>query len=87
LFILKKVLAPVTVVFILLAAMCVANAEDFGSYGIVNASLLNIRQAATTGSAIMGQIPNGQYVGLKETGQEYRITVRKDMFLWIIFMW
>ena len=65
LFILKKVLAPVTVVFILLAAMCVANAEDFGSYGIVNASLLNIRQAATTGSAIVGQIPNGQYVGVR----------------------
>lgn len=66
-FIFKKVLAPVTVLLILFIAMCTltVSAEEFTSYGVVKASLLNIRQSATTESAVVGQIPNGQYAGVR----------------------
>lgn len=62
---LKKLLAPITVVVILFTGVSSVNAEEFTSYGVVRASLLNIRQAATTSSAVVGQIPNGGYTSIK----------------------
>ena len=45
--------------------MTVSAADECKSHGTVTASLLNIRKAATTSSAIVGQIPNGQKVGIR----------------------
>ena len=61
---LKRILAFLITLVIFSTSLISVSAEEFKSYGVVKASLLNIRQAATTNSAILGQIPNGQKVGI-----------------------
>ncbi len=58
----KRFLAIFIALLIFTSSALVVSAEGNSSYGIVTASLLNIRSAASTNSNILGQIPNGQYV-------------------------
>lgn len=61
----KKVTAVFTAVVIILSAFAfTASAEDTKNYGIVTASLLNLRQQPTTSSGILAQIPNGTTVNV-----------------------
>lgn len=61
---LKRVLALIIALIIFSTVAMSVSAEECKSHGIVTASLLNIRESATTGSAILGQIPSGQRVGI-----------------------
>lgn len=61
---LRRTLAIIVSLVIFSTMLVSVSAENFSSHGVVKASLLNIRQAATTNSAILGQIPNGQRVGV-----------------------
>ncbi len=63
---LKRLLA-ITLAFVILisAASFTAFAADGPSYGIVTASLLNLRKSATTSSSVLAQIPNGHTVSIK----------------------
>lgn len=54
----------VAVVIVLSAAVFTASAEESKNYGIVTASLLNLRQQPNTSSAILAQIPNGAAVNV-----------------------
>lgn len=47
---------------ILSLTIITASANGAPTYGVVTASALNIRAAATTNSQVIGQIPNGGYV-------------------------
>jgi cell wall-associated NlpC family hydrolase len=59
----KKFVATfVAVVIALSGVICTAGAEDSPRYGIVTASLLNLRSQASTSSSILAQIPKGQAV-------------------------
>ncbi len=61
----KKLLAfTLAFVITILATSFTAFAAE-GSYGIVTASLLNLRQSPNTSCAILAQIPNGQAVSVK----------------------
>lgn len=61
--ILKRILACFIALVILTSlSVTFVTAEGSSSYGIVTASLLNIRSEANTSSGILGQIPYGQYV-------------------------
>ena len=61
----KKVTAIlVAVVIVLSMAVAAVSAEDAKRYGIVTASLLNLRQAPNTSSAILAQIPNGTSINV-----------------------
>ncbi len=61
----KKFWAVTVALIIALSAVSfTASANGGTSYGIVTASLLNLRQSATTNSSILAQIPNGQYVNI-----------------------
>ncbi len=63
---LKKFLAIILAfVILVLTASFTAFAADGSSYGIVTASLLNLRKDATTSSAILKQIPNGHTVSIE----------------------
>lgn len=62
----KKFTAALTaVVIICLSVFCTAWAENTSRYGIVTASLLNLRSGASTSSSIVAQIPNGQTVSVE----------------------
>ncbi len=63
---LKRILA-ITLAFVILVstASFTAFAAEGTSYGIVTASLLNLRASANTSSAIKSQIPNGHTVSIK----------------------
>ncbi|MBR5614962.1 MAG: C40 family peptidase [Clostridia bacterium] len=54
----------IAVVIVLSMALTAVGAEDTKRHGIVTASLLNLRQAASTNSAILAQIPNGTSVNV-----------------------
>ena len=59
----KRVLAIfIALVIVTSSSIMVVTANGNSYYGVVTASLLNIRSAASTGSGILGQIPYGQYV-------------------------
>ena len=59
----KKLTALVLVVVMILSASSVlAFGEGEARYGIVTASLLNLREGATTSSRILAQLPNGTTV-------------------------
>lgn len=60
----KKVTALLSALIIGTAAVSLPVSANGGSYGVVTASVLNIRQSATTDSAVVGQIPNGQCVSV-----------------------
>lgn len=60
----KFTAAFVAVVIGLSAVFCTVGAEDAKRYGVVTASLLNLRSQASTSSAILAQIPNGQTVSV-----------------------
>ena len=61
----RKVTAVLTAVVIVLSAFAfTASAEGAKNYGIVTASLLNLRQQANTSSSILAQIPNGTAVNV-----------------------
>ncbi len=61
----KKVTAALVAVVIVLTTGAVAfAAENTSRYGIVTASLLNLRSGASTSSKILAQIPNGQTVSI-----------------------
>lgn len=53
------------VVIVFSAAVCTVGAENSERYGIVTASLLNLRSEANTSSKILAQIPSGQTVSVK----------------------
>lgn len=58
---LKRILAIVLAFVILVSTVSfTAFAAEGSSYGIVTASLLNLRKEPTTSSAILAQIPNGR---------------------------
>ncbi len=62
---LKKVMAATVAICIVLSTVfCTAGATDTKKYGIVTASLLNLRADASTSAKIMAQIPNGQTVSV-----------------------
>ena len=63
---LKRLLA-ITLAFVILVstASFTAFAAEGSSYGIVTASLLNLRASANKSSAILTQIPNGHTVSVK----------------------
>ena len=54
----------IAVVIVFSMALTAVGAEDTKRHGIVTASLLNLRQAASTNSAILAQIPNGTSVNV-----------------------
>lgn len=54
----------VALIIAISAVSFTVSANESTSYGIVTASLLNLRQSATTNSSILAQIPNGQYVSV-----------------------
>ena len=56
---LKRIFAAAAALCIVLSASVMPSYAAEGSYGIVTASVLNIRQGATTASAIVGQAANG----------------------------
>lgn len=58
----KKISAAVAALCIAFSAVPTTALAEAASYGIVTASVLNIRQGATTASAIIGQASNGTYV-------------------------
>ncbi len=60
----KLVATLVAVIIGLSAVVCTASATEAAKYGIVTASLLNLRSAASTSSKILAQIPNGQTVSV-----------------------
>ncbi|MBQ9737433.1 MAG: C40 family peptidase [Clostridia bacterium] len=61
----KRITAAAAAVVIALSAMLVPTAaEEQKRYGLVTASLLNLRSGASTSSAILAQIPNGQTVSV-----------------------
>ncbi len=61
----KRITAAAAAVVIALSAMLVPTAaEEQKRYGLVTASLLNLRSSASTSSAILAQIPNGQTVSV-----------------------
>lgn len=61
----RKFTAALTAVIIgISAVVCTVGAESTARYGIVTASLLNLRSEATTASKILAQIPNGQTVSV-----------------------
>ena len=60
----KRILALIFALVIFATTHISVAAEGFASHGVVTASLLNMRQEATTQSAIVGQIPYGQRVGI-----------------------
>lgn len=61
----RKVTAVLTaVVIILSASVFTVSADGTKNYGIVTASLLNLRQQASTSSSILAQIPNGTAVNV-----------------------
>ena len=61
----KRIIAAAAAVVIALSAMLVPTAaEEQKRYGLVTASLLNLRSSASTSSAILAQIPNGQTVSV-----------------------
>ncbi len=63
----KKITATIVAVCICLSALfCTAGAAETAKYGIVTASLLNLRESASTSSKILAQIPNGQTVSVEE---------------------
>lgn len=61
----KKVTALFSAIVIGVSASAVSVSANSGSYGVVTASVLNIRGAATTDSAVVGQIANGQCVEIE----------------------
>ncbi len=63
---LKRILA-ITLAFVILVstASFTAFAAEGTSYGIVTASLLNLRQQPNTSSAILAQIPNGRTMSVE----------------------
>ncbi len=62
----KKFTATFLAIIIALSsAFCVVSAEEQKRYGLVTASLLNLRSAASTSSKILAQIPNGQTVSVE----------------------
>ncbi len=62
----KRVFAVITACVIVLSAVSTfVGATGNSSYGIVTASLLNLRKNATTSSAVLAQLPYGQTVGVK----------------------
>ncbi len=56
---LKRIFAAAAALCIVLSTSVMPSYAAEGSYGIVTASVLNIRQGATTASAIVGQAANG----------------------------
>ena len=61
----KRVTAVLTaVVIVLSASVFTVSAEETKNYGIVTASLLNLRQQPSTSSAILAQMPNGTTVNV-----------------------
>ena len=61
----KRITAAAAAVVIALSVMIVPTAaEEQKRYGLVTASLLNLRSSASTSSAILAQIPNGQTVSV-----------------------
>ncbi len=60
----KRVLALIIALVIFAAPIMSVSADECKSHGIVTASLLNIRSAASTDSSVLGQIPYGQRVGI-----------------------
>ena len=54
----------IAVVIVLSMALCTVSANETKRYGIVTASLLNLRKAPTTNSQILAQIPNGTSVNI-----------------------
>ncbi len=62
----KKVTAALVAVCICLSALvCTAGAAEAKRYGIVTASLLNLRSGASTSTKILAQIPNGATVSVE----------------------
>ncbi len=58
----KRILAVVLAIVIVAGMASFTAFAAEGSYGIVTASLLNLRQSPNTSCAILAQIPNGQAV-------------------------
>ena len=54
----------IAVVIVLSMTLCTVSAEETKRYGIVTASLLNLRKAPNTNSQILAQIPNGTSVNI-----------------------
>ena len=65
----KKFTAALVAVIIVFSAGFVAEANGTSRYGIVTASLLNLRSEASTSSKILAQIPNGQTVTVESISQ------------------
>ena len=61
----KKLLAFILAFVIIISAAQLTALAAESSYGIVTASLLNLRQSPNTSCAILAQIPNGQAVSVK----------------------
>lgn len=63
---LKRFLAVLIALFIVLSVSAVPAfaAEPITSYGVVKASLLNIRSGASTDSSVVAQASNGEIVGI-----------------------
>ena len=63
---LKRILAVLIACVIIVSTISIATgAAAASSYGIVTASLLNLRSGATTSSKVLAQIPYGQNVTIK----------------------
>lgn len=60
----KRITAVLTAIMIVLPFAFTANAEEASRYGIVTASLLNLREQPSTSSAILAQIPNAAAVSI-----------------------
>ncbi len=60
----KFTAATVAICIVLTTLLCTVSAADTEKYGIVTASLLNLRADASTSSKILAQIPNGQTVSV-----------------------
>lgn len=54
----------IAAVIALPTVLCTASAEETKRYGVVTASLLNLRKAPNTSSDILAQIPNGTSVNI-----------------------
>ncbi|MBR5155490.1 MAG: C40 family peptidase [Clostridia bacterium] len=62
----KRFTATIVAVCICLSTLlCTAGATEAKKYGIVTASLLNLRSSASTSSTILAQIPNNQTVSIE----------------------
>jgi len=66
---LKKIFAMTVVIVMIVSVLAItaSAAPAITSYGVVKASLLNIRTEASTSGQVVGQVPNGEIVGVHWT--------------------